>query len=160
MAVYYSRPKLTSLKQGDRLAFVRQFRRMSQQQLGERIGMPPAHARTLVSRLEKHDRDLKPDRLEAIAAVLNVNAAMLKRWDFKDPADLYYQLLWIEELCPDFMFRNTIRQTTKNKTHEFLSERYADWKKMRRRYLDGRIDFEEYWEWKLKKTDKGEDANE
>ena len=47
----------------------------------------PVHARTLVCRLEKHDRDLKPDRLEKMTNVLNINAAMLKRWDFEDPAD-------------------------------------------------------------------------
>ena len=152
MAVYYSRPRLKSLKQGDRLAFVRQFRRMSQQELGERIGMPPVHARTLVCRLEKHDRDLKPDRLEAIATVLNVNAAMLKRWDFEDPADLYYQLLWIEELCPDYHFRHSIRTRPENKTHAFLNEKYEAWKEMRRKYGDLRISFEEYWEWKLTKA--------
>ena len=152
MAVYYSRPKLKSLSQGDRIAFVRQLRRISQQEFGERVGMPPVHARMLVCRIEKHDRNIKPDRLETISTVLNANAAMLKRWDFEDPLDLFYQLLWVEELCPDFSFRHTIRVRPQNKTHEQLSNKYEAWKEMRKKYRDMKITFEEYWEWKLTKA--------
>ena len=153
MTVYYSRPRLQSLSQGDRLAFVRKFRRISQQELGERIGIR-VRARNQICRIERTSRDLRPDRLEKIAEVLNVNTNMLKRWNFENPEDLFYALLWTEALCPDFMFRYTAKQTPQNKTHAFLSERYAEWKKMRRRYLDGRISFEEYWDWKLKREEE------
>ena len=114
--------------------------------------MPPVHARALVCRIEKHDRNVKPDRLETISTVLNVNAAMLKRWDFEDPLDLFYQLLWVEELCPDFSFRHTIRVRPQNKTHEQLSNKYEAWKDMRKKYRDMKITFEEYWELKLTKA--------
>ncbi len=54
-----------------------------------------------------------------------------------------------------------IQPDPKDKTkNEFLSDRYAEWKKMRRRYSDGGISFEEYWEWKLKRADNVEGANE
>ena len=152
MTVYYSQPKLKSLSQGDRLAFIRQFRRMSQQELGESIGLPANHARNLICRYEKKNRRIKTDRLKAIANTLNINVSMLTRWDFEDPEDLFYQLLWVEQLCPDFTFRHTIHTRPGNKTHAILSEKYEAWKEMRRKYSDSRISFEEYWEWKLTKA--------
>lgn len=63
------------------------------------------------------------------------------------------KILFWDKIKGDLFFVNV-------RKNAFLSERYAEWKKMRRRYLDGRISFEEYWEWKLKRTDKGEGANE
>lgn len=153
MAVYYARPKLKSLSQGNRIAFVRQLRKMSQQELGERLGMQ-VRARNQICRIERHNRDLRPDRLGKIAKILNVNEKMIKRWNYEDPEDLFYELLWVEELCPDFTFRNTVRQNPQNKTHEILSRRYAEWKEMRRKHADGKITFEEYWDWKLKREEE------
>lgn len=149
MTVYYSRPKLKSLAQGDRLAFVRQFRRMSQQELGEKIGMPPKNARRLIGRIETHNRDITPERLNRISQALGVNAAMLKRWDYTDPSDLFYELLWIEELCYGFTLRNANSRQPGNHTHKYLLEHYAEWLKMRKKYAGGHISYEEYWEWKL-----------
>ena len=151
MVVYYSHPVLKSLSQGDRIAFARQLKRMSQQKLGEKIGIKSNRVRNLVCRMERKDRNIKPERVRKIAEVLKVNPKMLERWTFRDPEDLYYEMLWVEELCPDFIFRNTVRIDPKNPTHKALSEKYTEWKEMRRLYGDGKIEYEEYWDWKLGK---------
>ncbi|MBP5461006.1 MAG: helix-turn-helix transcriptional regulator [Lachnospiraceae bacterium] len=149
MTVYYSRPVLKSLAQGDRVAFIRKFRRISQQQLGDALGMDKGTARNRICRIERTSRQLKPDRLAKVADALHVNPMMLRWWDFKNPEDLFYHALWVEELCPDFQFRYSIAMGPQNPTHKVFKEKYIKWKVMRRRYIDGRISLEEYWEWKL-----------
>ncbi len=160
MALYYPQPILKSLSQGDRIAFVRQLKKMSQKKLGEEIGIKSNRVRNLVCRMERMDRSIRQDKVRKIAEVLDINPKMIERWAFREPEDLYYEMLWIEELCPDFILRNTIRINPKNPTHEILSEKYAEWKKMRRMYGDGKIDYEEYWDWKLKRPDGREDIKD
>lgn len=152
MAVYYSKPVLKSLSQGDRLAFIRQFRRMTQFELGNKIGITGDRVRNQICRIERQNRDLRPERLEKIAEVLDINVAMLRRWDFENPEDLFYQSLWVEELCPDFQLRCLNAEDAKNPTHALLKEKYRTWRVMRNRYIDDKITFEEYWEWKLTKA--------
>ena len=149
MQGYYSRPFLKSLSQGDRLTFIRQFRHVSQQELGTRIGIRGERARNQICRIERTSRNLRPDRLKKIAEALNINIAMLRRWDFENPEDLFYQSLWVEELCPDLQFRYTVPGSPQNPTHRLFKEKYKEWKVKRSLYIDGRITFDEYWEWKL-----------
>lgn len=151
MAVYYSHPQLKNLSQWSRIAFIRQVRRMSQQVFGEKIGLNKTHARTLVCRYEVHDRDIKPDRLDKIAEVLNVNKKMIERWDFHDPEQLYCELLWIEELCPDLFYRYTRTANPINETHRVLGTKYAEWREMKTKYLKEYITYEKYLDWKLGK---------
>ncbi len=151
MAVYYSRPKLRSLSQGSRIAFIRQVRHMSQQVFGERIGLGKDHARTLVCRYEVQDRDIKPERLKKIAEVLNVDMKMIERWNFRDPEHLYYELLWVEELCPDLFYRYTGTSIPNNDTHRVLSEKYSEWREMKTKYLKEYITYEKYLDWKFGK---------
>lgn len=150
MTVYYSQPKLKSLSQGDRLAFVRQLRRMSQQELGERIGLPAYSARNLICRYETKNRNIRANRLEAMAKVLNVDVAMLNNWDFTDSNDLYHLLLWMEEICPGYTLRYANKNKPCNMTHETLSVKYSEWLNMRRKFAAGKIGREDYWEWKLR----------
>ena len=152
MAVYYSKPVLKSLAQGDRLAFIRQFRHVSQPELGEKIGIRGDRARNQICRIERTSRNLRPERLEKIAEVLNINVAMLRRWDFENAEDLFYQSLWVEELCPDFQFRYSIAGRAMNPTHALFKDKYRIWKEMRHKYIRGTITYEEYWEWKLTKA--------
>ena len=41
MPVFYTKPVLRDLSQGARIAYVRQFRHMTQEELGEKIEMSP-----------------------------------------------------------------------------------------------------------------------
>lgn len=158
MAVYYSNPKLKSLTQGSRIAFIRQLRRMSQQTFGEKIGMSREHLRSRICRYEKHDRDIKPDRLRKMAEVLDVNIKMIERWDFRDPEQLYYMMLWFEELCPGMILRKNSIVTPENETYRALLEKYAEWREMKTKYVKGSISYEEYLSWKLGRYKETEDT--
>ena len=149
--VYYSNPVLKSRSQRDMIAFIRQVRRMSQQTLGEKIGIKSNRVRNMICRMERKDRAVKPDRLKKIAEVLDVNIKMLERWTFKDPEQLYYMLLWIEELCPGMAFRKDNELCVKNETHKTLLRKYPEWREMKIRYVKGLIDYDEYLDWKLGK---------
>ncbi len=149
MTVYYCRPILKSLCQGARIAFIRQFRRMSQQTLGERIGIKSKTVRNLICRMERKDRDVSPDRLKKIAEVLDVNIKMIERWSFRDPEQLYYELLWFEELCPGITLRKDSVSNIKNDTFKTLMQKYPEWREMKTRYVKGKITYDEYLNWKL-----------
>ena len=113
------------------------------------MGIQGITARNQICRIERTSRNLRPDRLKKIAEALNINIAMLRRWDFENPEDLFYQSLWVEELCPDLQFRYTVPGSPQNPTHGLFKEKYKEWKEKRSQYIDGRISFDEYWEWKL-----------
>ena len=153
MALKYIRPKLKSLSQGDRIAFVRQFRRMTQQELGERIGLKckTKRVRNMICRIEKQDRDIAPEKVNKIAEVLDINPKMITRWTFRAPEELYCELLWIEELCPDLFYRYTRTANPINETHRVLGKKYAEWREIKTKYLKEYITYETYMDWKLGK---------
>ncbi|MBO4456238.1 MAG: helix-turn-helix transcriptional regulator [Butyrivibrio sp.] len=149
MTTIYTLPKLKSLRQGARIAFIRQYRQMTLQVFGEKIGMSRKNARTMMTRYEINDRDIKPDRLKKMAQVLNVNIHMIERWNFRDPEQLFYALLWIDELCPNIVIRNCLKGATKNATTEALNKKYDEWRDMRKKYLRKYITYRKYLDWKL-----------
>ena len=156
MAVYYTQPKLKGLTQGSRIAFIRQLRRMSQQSFGEKIGMSREHLRSRICRYEKHDRDIKPERLKKMAEVLDVNIKMIERWDFRDPEHLYYELLWIEELCPGMILRKDGIVNPENDTYKSLLDKHIKWREMKTKYVKGSITYEEYLDWKHAREEAAE----
>lgn len=162
MTTIYTLPKLKSLRQGARIAFIRQYRQMTQKALGIKVGMTPVSVGRMMNKIEVHDRDISPDRLKKMAEVLDVNIHMIERWDFKDPEQLFYALLWIDELCPNIVVRNTLKGKLNNETMKVLNKRYAEWRDMRRKYLHKYITYPKYLDWKLGKYEDSfkEDANE
>lgn len=154
MAVYYSRPKLESLSQKDRLSFIRQVRHLSLKELGMKMGIPSSQSKYRIWRMERRGRDIPPDVRSKVCEALDINPKMLEKWSFRDPEDLYYMLLWMEELYPDFVLKNISRISPKTDTIKALAERYAEWKVMKKKYADGKITYEEYWDWKLRKLDE------
>ena len=48
MPVFYTKPVLRDLSQGARIAYVRQFRHMTQEELGEKIEMSPGRRRNRI----------------------------------------------------------------------------------------------------------------
>jgi len=43
-----------------------------------------------------------------MAEVLNINKDMLKCYDYKDPMDIVYFLLWIEEVSPYYVLNKKV----------------------------------------------------
>ena len=90
MRLLYTKPVLRDLSQGSRIAFVRQFRLLSQHVVADKIGVQHDNKRRIMTRYEKGNRNPKDDRTLEIAKILNVNFNAIKRYDFKKTIDLIY----------------------------------------------------------------------
>ena len=55
-----------------------------------------------MTRYEKGDRNPKDERLTEIANILNVSFNSIKKYDYNNPIDLIYTLMWLEELIPNY----------------------------------------------------------
>ena len=73
MRLLYLKPKLKDLSQGSRIAFIRQFRFMSQDDVSEKLGLSGECKRRTMTRYEKGNRNPKEDRTKIIAEILNIN---------------------------------------------------------------------------------------
>ena len=148
--IYYARiPTLTSLSCGARIAFARQFRGMTQQKLGEAIGLKSDKVRNRVCRYEKGGRVPKTDRLERIAEVLGVSEGMLRNYDFREPTDFVYEALWIEEMFPAMNITLHKGTSLEYETCECFIPFYKEWRRMQISLQEGKITKRDYIEWKL-----------
>ena len=82
MRLLYTKPRLNDLSQGSRIAFARQFRTMSQDEVSDILGLTGECKRKTMTRYEKGDRNPKLKRLEEISSILKVNINSLKEYDF------------------------------------------------------------------------------
>lgn len=149
MRLLYSKPELRDLTQGSRIAFVRQFRLMSQNEVSDRLGLTGECKRRSMTRYEKGDRNPKEKRAKEIANILNVSYNSIKNYDFNNPLDICYMLMWLEELIPkykiDLSFVPKVMEPNSNLIKEFISE----WETVKTKRLNKEISYEEYIEWKL-----------
>lgn len=102
MRLIYSRPILDDLSQGSRIAFARQLRFMSQDELSDKLGITGGNKRRTMTRYEKGQRNPKEDRTKIIAEIFNINYYAIKKYDYRDPMDIAYTLIWLEELIPNY----------------------------------------------------------
>ena len=47
---------------------------------------------------------------------MNVNYNLIKQYDFKESSDIFYLLMWMEELYPNFGFRMNLQGEEKINT--------------------------------------------
>ena len=149
MRYVYLKPELNDLSQGSRIAFAREFRYMTQDEVSEKLGLTGECKRRSMARYERGDRVPKEARLKEIANILNVNVKCLKECDFRNEEDMIYVLLWMEELYPrmniDFGFSETLQKESDNKLKRFFEE----WNVMREKRSNYELSYDDYIEWKL-----------
>lgn len=103
MRLMYMKPKLHDLSQGSRIAYVRQFRHMSQDEVSDKLGITGECKRRTMTRYEKGGRNPKDERTMEIAHILNVNINAIKHYDFKKPTYIIYFFMWMEEIIPNYI---------------------------------------------------------
>lgn len=69
----YLKPQLENLSQGERIAFVRQFRRMTQDEVSDKLGLDGENKRRCMARYERDDRCPKKERLLELAKQIRKN---------------------------------------------------------------------------------------
>lgn len=127
MSYVYLKPELENLSQGSRISFVRQIRRITQDEVSEKLGLTGECKRRSMSRYERGDRIPKEDRLLEIAYILNVNVKCLKEYDFRNDEDMIYVLLWMEEMYPrmniDFGLTDYFPNKRSKRIQKFIKEK-------------------------------------
>ena len=84
MRYVYLKPELKDLSQGSRIAFAREFRYLTQDNVSDKLGLTGECKRRSMARYERGDRVPKEERLQEIANILNINVKCLKEYDFKN----------------------------------------------------------------------------
>ena len=87
MRILYTKPVLRDLSQGSRIAFARQFRRVSQDYVSDNLGITGECKRRTMTRYEKGERNPKDDRTLEISKILNISFNAIKKYDFNNPID-------------------------------------------------------------------------
>ena len=149
MRIMYMKPELNDLSQGSRIAFARQFRFMSQDEVSDKLGLTGECKRRTMTRYEKGERNPKDDRTLEISKILNISFNAIKKYDFNNPIDLIYIFLWLEELIPNYQIDLSIIQNVKNKDVLTYKKFIDEWNVMRKKRKYREISYEEYIEWKL-----------
>lgn len=149
MRLLYTKPELKDLSQGSRIAFVRQFRLMTQDEVSDKLGLTGECKRRTMTRYEKGERNPKDDRTYELSKILKVNYNAIKKYDFKDQSDILYTLMWSEELLSRYQIDlsriPSINDDNIIKFKEFINE----WEEMRTKRFKREISYEQYVEWKL-----------
>lgn len=161
MRYVYLKPELKDLSQGSRIAFAREFRYLTQDNVSDKLGLTGECKRRSMARYERGDRVPKKERLQEIANILNVNVRCLKEYDFRNEEDMIYILLWMEELYPrmniDLGLSESLPKESENKLKRFFEE----WNVMKEKRANLELSYDDYVEWKLQYDfNKGDEYEE
>ena len=140
----YTKPELEDLSQGSRIAFARQFRFMTQDEVSDKLGLTGECKRKTMTRYEKGDRNPKEDRTLELSKILNISYNAIKKYDFKNTIDIFYTLMWLEELIPRYQIDISnvlnINEDNINQVKKFINE----WEIMRTKRSKRETSYEEY----------------
>ena len=149
MRLIYTKPSLNDLSQGSRIAFVRHFRFMTQDDVSNELGLTGECKRRSMTRYEKGDRNPKEERTKQLANIFRISYNAIKKYDYKEPIDILYTLMWLEEIIPryyiDLSKVPNINENNINIIKKFINE----WERMRTKRLKREISYIDYIEWKL-----------
>ena len=149
MKLMYSRPILRDLSQGSRIAFVRQFRGMTQDEISGLLGATGANRRRTMTRYEKGDRTPNVSRTKKISELLDISYEAIKQYNYKEPIDLIYTLLWLEELIPNYHFDLSEVSTGDEVFLNILKTFVSEWDAIRKKRSRREIKYSDYIEWKI-----------
>ena len=161
MRYVYLKPELNNLSQGSRIAFVREFRYMTQDNVSDKLGLTGECKRRSMARYERGDRVPKKERLQEIANILNINVKCLKEYDFKNEEDMIYILLWMEELYPRMNIDLGLSESLPKESDIKLKRFFEEWNVMKEKRVNLELSYDDYVEWKLQYDfNKGDEYEE
>lgn len=169
---------------GEKIKYIRTFRKMTQQELGEAIGLDAKGAANRIAQYETNYRVPKKDMLDNMAKALKVNYI-----NFYSPApgsakDIMQTLFWMDEENPSVINFIEMKPSEKkyNTGNEFscvyddnddmpstapvglwfnygtVTDFLKDWMIKKQEFKNGDITKDEYLEWKLNWPDICKDS--
>lgn len=142
------------MKDGKRIRFFRTRRGMTQQELGERAGFPPASAGTRVAQYETGERNPKQGLRKRFADLLGVSVDALAIPDLDTPAGAMHTLFAMEDLY-GFQIAETeegpVLRLPTSPDPGGMQEPLAAWARFRAAMDAGLLSKEEYdqWRWRF-----------
>ena len=149
MRLIYTKPKLKDLSQGSMIAFARQFKLKTQDNVSDKLGLTGKCKRRTMTRYEKGERNPKDDRTLEIANILNVNYNAIKKYEYKDPIEIIYTLMWLEELISNYTIDLSSIPSINDKNILIIKKSLEEWNNMRIKRAKREISYETYVDWKL-----------
>ena len=143
---------------GDRIKRVRNFRGMTQKELGLALGYAENTADVRIAQYESGTRTPKEDTLQKISEVLDVNYRSLYEPRNYHAEDIMYTLFELDEHygnltlydVEDTSDRFDIRKHKAVSFNVHLLDMFmAEWQQRKQELANGEISREEYLEWKL-----------
>ena len=141
--MYFKKPTLNNLSQGARLEYVRRIRHMDMDDVADYFGFGGNDPHKTFNSYENNYRHPSKERLKDIAELYEVSINAIKEYDFRNPIDVIYNLMWLEE---EFPYAESYEQTEYN---ELVQKAINEWQDMRDKRENYEISDEEYLEWKL-----------
>lgn len=98
---------------------------------------------------ESNYRHPNKERLKDIAELYEVSINAIKEYDFSNPIDVIYSLMWLEEEFPYYEINFDTESYEKTKYNEMVKNVINEWKEIRDKREIYEISDEEYLDWKL-----------
>ncbi|MDY6072146.1 MAG: helix-turn-helix transcriptional regulator [Bacilli bacterium] len=152
MRLLYTKPKLKDMSQGSRIAFARQFRLMTQDNVSDKLGLTGECKRRTMTSYEKENRNPKEDRTREIANILEVNYNAIKKYDFIEIIDVIYYVMWLEELLPNYQIDLSNVYYVDEKQMVIIRNFINEWNLIRNKRQKREITYNDYINWKLNYT--------
>lgn len=149
MRLVYLKPELDNLSQGQRISFARQIRLMTQDELSDKLGITGENKRRTMTRYENGERNPKEERTKIIADILKINYNAIKEYDYKNPIDIVYTLMWLEEMIPNIKIELSEIKQIKERDILLIEKGIHEWNTMKSKRQQKEISYKEYIEWKL-----------
>lgn len=147
--MYFKKPKLNNLSQGARLEYVRRIRHMDMDDVADYFGFGGNDPHKTFNSYENNYRHPSKERLKDTAELYEVSINAIKEYDFSNPIDVIYNLMWLEEELPYFEISFDSDSFERNEYNDIVQKAMNEWKEMRGKRENLEISDEEYLEWKL-----------
>lgn len=147
--MYYRKPILKNLSQGARLEYVRRLRHMNEDDVAEYFGFGGMYPHKTFKSYETNYREPSKERLKDIAELYEVSINSIKKYDFNNPIDVIYSLMWLEEEFPYYEINFDCDSYNKTVYNEIVAKTIKEWQQMKEKRENSEISDDEYLEWKL-----------
>jgi transcriptional regulator with XRE-family HTH domain len=158
---------------GERIKTIREFRGLTQYELGLAIGFDEKAARARISQYEINYRIPKDDMLFLIAKALKINICAIKNYALDSPIDVMEYLFWLDEKMgrKGVEFFKTALSNAEMKIHttdhekekiglyltfDGLGDYLHEWYTQKEKLENGNIADREYFEWLINWPDTSE----
>ena len=120
---------------GEKLRKIRNFRAMTQQELGLAVGFSRSSASIRIMQYESGQRTPRKEIIEKLAKALKVNVKCLMCMPIQSIDEIMELLFWLEEM--------NLEDDT------YYQQCVTAWKEKKDALRKGEIDYDDYLEWKL-----------